>query len=136
MAQRVFSLHNAAMGVLAAGLLMTPAIPRAKADLWNQQTTFSFNQPVEIPGKVLGPGTYVFQLASNETDRNVIQVFNQDGNHLIATEMTVPTYRMNPTGKTVLTFEERAAGSPQAIHNWYYPGMLYGHEFVYHGSTK
>lgn len=39
---------------------------------------------------------------------------------------------MNPTMNTVVTFEERAANSPEAVRNWFYPGMNYGHQFVYH----
>jgi hypothetical protein len=46
-------------------------------------------------------------------------------------EFTIPAERTNPTGKTVLTFEERASNSPEAIHTWHYPGMVYGHQFVY-----
>src|SRR5262245_36297104 len=33
------------------------------ADDWNRATTAIFNQPVQIPGKVLPPGIYVFKLA-------------------------------------------------------------------------
>jgi hypothetical protein len=31
----------------------------------------------------------------------------------------------------VMTFAERAAGEPQAIRAWFYPGELWGQEFVY-----
>ena len=35
------------------------------------------------------------------------------------------------TDKTVMTFRERAAGSPEAIRAWFYPGNSWGQEFVY-----
>jgi LPXTG-motif cell wall-anchored protein len=38
------------------------------------------------------------------------------------------------TGKTVFTFTERAAGEPQAIRAWFYPGDNFGQEFVYRKS--
>ena len=35
---------------------------RANADQWDKKTTVTFNAPVEVPGKVLPAGTYVFKL--------------------------------------------------------------------------
>ena len=59
---------------LGAFLLSTPLA--AKADEWNKKTTITFNQPVEIPGMVLAPGTYVFELMDSPSDRDVVQIFN------------------------------------------------------------
>lgn len=105
--------------------------PRLKADAWNERTTVSFNEPVEIPGQVLPAGTYVFKLMDSQSDRNIVQIFNKAENHVYATILAIPDYRLKPTGKTVITFEERAADSPQAIKAWFYPGDNYGQEFVY-----
>jgi LPXTG-motif cell wall-anchored protein len=118
--------------VVCAGLLaaMLP-LPQAKADAWDQKTIFTFSGPVEIPGQVLGAGTYVFKLADSQSDRNIVQVFNKDENHLYGTFLAIPDYRLQPTDKPVITFEERAAGAPPAVRAWWYPGDNYGHEFVY-----
>ena len=105
--------------------------PQAKADDWNQKTVFSFSGPVEVPGQVLEPGTYVFKLMNSQSDRNIVQVFNKRENHLFGTFLTIPDYRLKPAGKTIITFEERAAGSPEAVRAWFYPGQNYGHQFVY-----
>jgi len=105
--------------------------PQAKADDWNQKTVFSFSGPVEVPGQVLEPGTYVFKLMDSQSDRNIVQVFNKRENHLFGTFLTIPDYRLKPAGKTIITFEERAAGSPEAVRAWFYPGQNYGHQFVY-----
>ena len=48
-----------------------------KADEWNKKTEFQFSAPVEIPGKVLAPGKYVFQLVDSDSDRNIVQVFSE-----------------------------------------------------------
>jgi hypothetical protein len=45
--------------------------------------------------------------------------------------MAIPAYRVEPTDKTVVTFDERPPGSPGALHKWFYPGDTYGFEFVY-----
>jgi hypothetical protein len=38
---------------------------------------------------------------------------------------------LQATDKTVMTFGERAAGEPQTIRAWFYPGDNSGQEFVY-----
>jgi hypothetical protein len=111
-------------GVLALG-------PAAYADQWNHETRVTFSQPVEIPSMVLPPGTYVFKLLDSQVDRNIVQVFSEDKDHLYATILAIPNYRLQPSGKTVIMFEEREAGAPSAIRAWFYPGENYGAEFVY-----
>jgi hypothetical protein len=118
--------------MLAAGMLLgTALVPKASASQWNEQTYLSFSQPVEVPGMVLPAGRYEFKLLDSEADRNIVQIFNRQGTRLYATIMAIPDYRLRPTGKTVIMFEERAAGAPQAIKAWFYPGDNYGQQFVY-----
>ena len=108
--------------------------PSVKADDWNKKTKVTFNQPVEIPGvgaQVLPAGTYVFKLLDSPSDRHIVQVFNEDMTHVYATILAIPNYRLRATDKTVMTFRERAAGQPQAIRAWFYPGRQWGDEFVY-----
>jgi hypothetical protein len=116
--------------VFALGILAGMAV-RAYADEWDQKSIFTFSGPVEIPGQVLDAGTYVFKLADAAADRNVVQVLNKNQNHLYGTFLTVADYRLKPAGKTIINFEERAAGSPEAVRAWFYPGENYGHAFVY-----
>jgi hypothetical protein len=118
------SILVVAMGVLAVA-------PAAHADEWNQKTIFTFSGPVEIPGQVLEAGTYVFKLADSASDRHIVQVFSGDGMRLYGTFLAIPDYRMKPSEKTIVKFEERPGGGPDAIKGWFYPGRTYGHEFVY-----
>lgn len=113
------------------GALSAIWIPNVKADQANQLTTVTFDEPVEVPGKVLPPGTYVFTLLDNGVDRDVVQILSKDQSKLYATVLTIPDERLTPTGKTVITFEHRTPGAPQAIRAWFYPGDEFGHEFVY-----
>jgi hypothetical protein len=69
------------------------------------------------------------------SDRSIVQVFNKDQTHLYATIVALPDYRLTPTDKTVLTFADWPAGSPEAIKAWFYPGDNYGQEFVYPKSA-
>lgn len=100
-------------------------------DAWNKRTVLTFSEPVEIPGVILPAGQYVFKLADFASNRNVVQVFNADEDQIQATILAIPSYRLEPKDDSVILFEERRADRPQAIHAWFYPGEIYGHEFVY-----
>jgi Protein of unknown function (DUF2911) len=105
--------------------------PNVRADGWNKETVVTFSHPVEVPGKVLPAGTYVFKLLSNEADRRVVQIFSEDQAKLLATVMAIPDYRLVATEKPVISFEERPSGSPDAVGSWFYPGDNHGVRFVY-----
>jgi hypothetical protein len=49
----------------------------------------------------------------------------------MTTTQAVPIKRMDAKGDVVLKLNPTAAGAPAAIKAWFYPGTLYGHEFVY-----
>jgi hypothetical protein len=106
-------------------------VPRAKAGEWNQATKLTFSAPVEVPGRVLMPGTYWFTVMNDEANRNVVQIWTADRTHLVTTVLAEDDYRPQPTGKTDVKFKERSPNGPEAIAAWYYPGDSWGHEFVY-----
>jgi hypothetical protein len=116
--------------VLAAATLAA-SISVVNADTWDKKTIVSFSQPVEVPGAILQPGKYVMKLVDSQSDRHVVQFTNERQNHVYATTIAVPAYRTQVTGRTVITFYEAAAGQPEPIRNWYYPGDNFGQEFVY-----
>jgi hypothetical protein len=106
----------------------------AMAQSRNDKTSVTFSGPVEIPGvgaQVLPAGTYVFKLLDSQSNRHIVQVFNADESHIFSTILAIPNYRLKATSETVLTFAERAAGEPQAVRAWFYPGSNWGQEFVY-----
>ena len=105
--------------------------PRAVADESNKKTIVTFSAPVEVPGRVLPAGTYVFKLLDSTSNRNIVQIFDKDEKQLYGTILAIPDYRLKPTDKPVIRFEERPSGSPEAIKAWFYPGDLYGQQFVY-----
>jgi len=108
----------------------------AHADESDQATTITFNQPIQIPGQVLPAGTYSLKLLNNNSDRNVVQIFNSDQTHLYATLQTIAAERREPTGDTVITLAEQGGGKPDALLKWFYPGLDIGHEFVYSGQQE
>jgi hypothetical protein len=116
-------------------VLVALAFPsRMKSQTWNKRTKVTFNVQVEIPGvgaQVLPPGTYIIKLLDSLSNRHIVQIFNEREDHVFATILAIPNYRLKTTSKTVMTFRERAAGEPQAIRAWFYPGDNFGQEFVY-----
>jgi hypothetical protein len=111
--------------------------PGAKADECDKKTILTFSGPVVVAGHRLEAGTYVFKLADT-VDRHVVQIFNQDENHVYATIIAIPDYRVEPADNTVIKFAETADGSSYAgdlpgagvpIKEWFYPGDNFGQEF-------
>ena len=103
----------------------------AHADLGDQLTTITFNEPVQIPGQVLPAGTYLFKLADSDSERNIVQIFNADRTVLYSTLQTIPAQRREPTDDTTVTFADQGAGRPEALLKWFYPGLETGNEFLY-----
>ena len=131
-------MRSSIVGVvaLAAGSLGILA-PQIQGDEWDNKTVLTFSAPVEVPGHVLPAGTYVFKLQDSQSDRHIVQIYNKEENHLIANVLAVPDERLEPRGKTVISFEERPSGSPEALRAWFYPGNTIGQEFVYpHNRAK
>jgi hypothetical protein len=118
------------IGCLGA-LITVMAPPKAKADWVSQKTTVTFNGPVELPGITLPAGTYVFRLLDPINHRDYVQVLSADEQTVYATIRAIPDYRVHRKDKTVMSFEERAAGAPVAIKEWFFPDNHWGHEFVY-----
>lgn len=120
--------------ILVTGSLIlygATTLPAVRGDEWDKTTKMTFSAPTELPTMVLPAGTYTFTLLDLLSDRNIVQVWNADRTKLLTTLIAIPDYRLTTTDKTVITFEERAKGSPEAIRAWFYPGDQYGQEFVY-----
>jgi len=116
---------------LACAATMSVLAPSMSAGLWDKRTIVTFSGAVEVPGTVLQPGRYIMKLVDTPGDRHVVQFSNERENHVFATIVAVPAWRVNPSDKSVFTFYEAPAGQPQAMRMWFYPGDNFGQEFVY-----
>lgn len=116
--------------VLAGALTLAGAFTLS-ADEWNRLTKVTFSGPVEVPGKVLPAGTYVFKLLDEPSTRNIVLIYDQSEKHLEDMVLAVSDQRLRRTGKSVIQFKEEPAGSPVALKAWFYAGSHYGEEFVY-----
>jgi hypothetical protein len=120
------------MGVV---LCIVLASGRFHADSWNKKTILTVNETITIPGALLTPGKYVFKLLDSQSDRHIVQVFNEDETFVIATIMAIPNERSRPRGKSEFSFWEMPVGTPPALRSWFYPGDNQGQEFAYPKET-
>lgn len=124
--------------VFSLGVLLLMA-SNARADQWDQRTKITFSGPVQVANTQLPAGTYIFKLMDNMGNRNIVQIYNEDETHLIATIMAMPDYRLEATGSTAVKFAETSDGSQAAgnvpenglpLKEWFYPGDSFGQEFT------
>ena len=101
----------------AAMLLTMSATPaRAQGGPMDSRTEFTFNQPVELPGVTLPPGTYVFRFVDATTGKKVMQVQAKDAsNKTYGMFMTISAQRPKASDDAELRFLETPAGRPTAV---------------------
>ena len=128
-----FPFRNGTAVALAGGTVIALSVfaLRAKADAWDKKTVLTVNEPIQVQDTYLEPGTYVFKLLNSSSDRNIVQIYNRDQNHLVNTVMAINNYRLEPTDRSQFTFYETPRGSARAMRAWFYPGDNYGQEFRY-----
>jgi hypothetical protein len=118
---------------IAVGMIVAFALffeIAAHADLGDQGTEITFNQPIQIPGQVLPAGSYLFKLLNGD-NLDVVQIFSSDRTHLYATLETIPSESRKVPDDTTVSLVEQGAGQPDVLLTWFYPGNETGHEFIY-----
>ena len=105
------------LGLMLASLVILPV---AHADEFDQATKLTFNQSVQIPGRVLPAGTYWFVLINHGFISNVVQIYSSDRSQIYATLLTNTSERSQPTDNTAITFAERKLMPTNAIVDWFY----------------
>jgi Protein of unknown function (DUF2911) len=116
---------------IALSLAFLMALPAARADEENQATKVTFNQPVQIPGRVLAAGTYWFMLPNNADENYQVRIYNADRTVFYGTVLTINAERLQVTDKSAFTFATQDSAQPKALVTWFYPGETIGHEFLY-----
>jgi hypothetical protein len=123
---------------IAVGMIVAFALffeIAAHADLGDQATEITFNQPIQIPGQVLPAGSYLFKLLNGD-NLDVVEIFNSDRTHLYAILETIPSEARKVPDDTTVTLVEQGAGQPDVLLTWFYPGNETGHEFIYSNQLE
>jgi hypothetical protein len=123
-------MSSACAAAVLLTMSVTPAL--AQGQPLDSRTEFTFNQPVELPGVTLPPGTYIFRFVDATTGRKVMQVQAKDAsNKTYGMFLTISAQRPRPSDDAELRFLETPAGQPAAVKTWWYPGNTIGREFIY-----
>jgi hypothetical protein len=109
-------------------------VPKSRADEFDKKTIVTISGAIQVPGKVLPAGSYVFKLL-DPNDLTLVAIFNADETHLITTLQGVSDSRMQ-IDNTILQLQERPSGQPEAVKAWFYPGDETGVEFIYPNQKK
>jgi len=122
--------------MLFFGALLAAGTAAAQMSTVQRTTHWTINQPTEIPGMVMQPGTYTVKVLNYKDGKEIVQFSNADDTKVIATVTGSRIRQNHPTGSTQseFTYFQRAAGAPQALKTWLYPGDDWGAEFVYTGE--
>jgi hypothetical protein len=119
------------LSIAAPIAFVLAAAPTLFSDNYDKKTDITIDQPIQVPGAVLQPGTYTFILMDVTGNRHVVEIKSTDGKTLYATTFTTAAQRIRPTSKVVLTFYETPQGTPNAVRQWFWPGEVDGQEFLY-----
>ena len=99
---------------------------------FSKLTYLKFSRAVAVPGVVLSPGEYAFELVNPSTSRNVVRVSNKQRTTTYAMKMTRPIHRpARLDAKAAVTLGEARPGEAIPIKAWFPLGESIGYEFIY-----
>ena len=119
----------AACGALGLALIV-PAVVHALPGRPSASVTFA--RSVALPGVILTPGSYTFEVMQKPTDANIVRVSNPQGSHAYFTGLTMKVTR--PTGastQSAFSLGESANGEPRPILVWFPADASDGYAFIY-----
>jgi hypothetical protein len=117
-----------ALAVFGLALASLIVLPNTHASEIDQATKLTFNRPVQIPGRVLPAGTYLFTV---DPGSHILRIFDQDRVTVYATLLTISSEHLTQAETTQITLADRGSMQPEAIVTWFYPGRTSGYEFLY-----
>src|SRR5262252_8539522 len=76
-------------------LLMTVFVQVSQAQTWDKRTRITVDKPWTLPGNTcLQPGTYVMRLYDSPSNRQIVEVWNEDETKLEARVIGLPAHRL------------------------------------------
>jgi len=92
----------------------------------------TFSRAVQLPGVELAAGTYIFELATPDSDRTIVRVSSRDRRHVYLQAFTLDVARpANLKQDEIVTFREVTGAAAPPIAAWYPPDLESGRQFIY-----
>jgi hypothetical protein len=121
-----FRIHLLVLFAFVAMTMFAPNTASAQGLLTG--TLATFDQPVEIPGQVLPPGTYAFV----EKGSTIVQVWDRYQSKLFATLITNAAEQSQFAGeRQEFEFGKSASDAPMELKAWFMDSSSLGREFIY-----
>ena len=119
-----------ALGTFVA-LVAASAPAFAQSD--RENSTFTVTEPVDVGSFTLQPGTYLIKVVLLESNRNLIQVTNEDQTKVFANVLATPhalaANEAAPTSRYV--YYATAPGQRKALRTWFARDTTNGQDIVY-----
>ncbi len=84
--------------------------------------------PMQLPGRVLQPGTYEFRLIDSD---GAVAVSSAPDHHFYGVYLVMPTSRTGSNDGAQVTAAAAPNGGPDRIAAWFFPGESSGYAFIY-----
>ncbi len=121
-----------AMGTFAT-LLGVASAPTAYAQSDRENSTFAVTEPIDVGGFTLQPGTYLIKVVMLASNRNMIQITNEDQTKVFASVLATPHQiragEAAPSSRYI--YYTTAAGQPKALRTWFARDTLNGQDIIY-----
>ncbi len=117
--------------MLFIAMTLSSAVQEPYSIEWNKKSTLSSDRPLEFPGIVLEPGTYIIRLKESTETRALVEICNQDESHVLGTVRATPDHEARPDDNSEFIFFNGPPDKPEPVRTWFYSGDLIGWEFVY-----
>ncbi len=123
-------IEVAAVAAFGVTFIVGVSAPLKADSLSDSKAMVTFDRPVEVPGKVLPPGSYMFKSLQNS---ELVQVFSADEKQLFATVIVVPEDRpaQDADIDCFVQLARTRADAPQEVEGFFLPGRATGFQFVY-----
>jgi hypothetical protein len=120
-----------ALGTFVTLLGVASAPAYAQGD--RENSTFNVTEPIDVGGFVLPPGTYLIKVVLLSSNRNMIQVTNEDQSKVFASVLATPHQiradEAIPSSRYV--YYASATGQPKALRTWFARDTTNGQDIIY-----
>jgi len=121
-----------ALGTFAT-LLGVASAPVANAQSDRENSTFTVTEPVDVGGFTLQPGTYLIKVVMLASNRNMIQVTNEQQTKVFASVLATPhpirADEVVPSSR--YTYYTTTPGQPKALRTWFARDTANGQDIIY-----
>jgi hypothetical protein len=121
---KAFRILSAVIAIGLVGAVQGDVAP-------DKKSTLTIATPLEVPGAILDPGTYVVKLVDTQSNRNIVTITSVDEKKVYATAICTPHVAADDPRHTTFMFYSTPEGANKVLRTWYAPNDRYGQDFVY-----